>query len=841
MARISWWGVLFFVLTLTAVFAAEPYTIVPAPDWADPLPVTEPPKVPVDQIRDGVYYLMIDKFARVAEQEVYGQYARKIVTEAGVQTGSEIRIDLDPSHETIELHSVDVLRDGVWQHRLTPKLVDVLKREEGMDDYIVDGNLTLVVRLPDIRPGDIIRYDFTRRGANPVMKGHFYQSFAVGFSQPFETIRQRVLSDPARPLTTRGHATTLEPVVSGNLLTWRIDHPEIIVAEDDIPAHVTVYPWIEMSDMRDWSDVVAWARPLYDLDQPLPVDLLERISSLGGDAMGKVSAALRWVQDDVRYLGVEGGIFSHQPRAPSLVYEQRSGDCKEKVLLLVSILKRLGIAANPVLVNSGWGKGIGDFLPSPYAFDHVIVEAVIGGERYFLDPTRTSQRGPLWQIYVPDYGLGLRIAADVTGLTPVHPREASFGKTSVVETLKVPAPSNAEPATLEVDTVATGLAAENLRSDFASDGTDGIRENYLDFYAEKYPRIESAGPITTADEPATNTFRVSEKYRIPGFWEKGRKGGRVGKISAKELTGRLNWPDRSTRRWPFAIKFPSSLEFTTHVTLPEEWPDASDTDETSNPWFKFSYYSRSSGASLTLGGAYEALAAEVPADRVAEYRSEVEGAAAEAGYQLTHGSVPAAKNSWPVQILFILVIALAALLAVLCAGYLLIPRRGPPALPAHPSIAHLDGLGGWLVLVGFGLVISPFTMAAGLTQTFTPILQGDVWANLNPAGDGSHRLLWLAILLFESFFNTVFVVLRIGLIPLFFLKRRSFPSVFNAISISQTAFLILDAVVAGLLLHSPSDGGEQSSATVAFQSLIGTLVWVAYMLKSQRVKATFRR
>ena len=842
MARNSWRGLalVFFLVSLPAIIAGEPYTIAPAPAWADPLPVTAPARIPTGQIRGGIYHLVVDKFVRVAEAQAYSQYARKIVTEAGVQNGSEIRISLDPAYETILLHSVDVLRGGAWQHRLIPGLVDVLKREEGMDDYVVNGNLTLVIRLPDIRPGDVIRYDYTRQGMNPVMKGHFYQSFDVGFAHPVETIRQRVLSDPKQPLAVRGHATNLEAMVNGNLMTWQIDHPEVIVSEDDVPADVTIYPWIEVSDMTSWAEVVAWAVPLYDLDQPLPAELLDRISHLGGDSAAKAAAALRWVQDDVRYLGVEGGIFSHQPRAPELVYEQRSGDCKEKVLLLVSILRRLGISAYPVLVNSSWGKGIATFLPSPYAFDHVIVEAVIGGEHFFLDPTRTCQRGPLWQIYVPDYGVGLSIAPGVTDLTPVHPREASFGKTSVEETLKVPAPLNDEPAALEVDTVATGLAAENLRSEFVSDGVDRIRENYLDFYADKYPRVESAAPVIFEDDPDTNTFRINEKYKIPGFWEKGRKGGLIGRISAKELTGRLNWPDRSKRVWPFALKFPSRLEYTTRVTLPEDWPDASDTDETINPWFKFSYYSKGSGSSLTLGGAYEALAAEVPADRIAEYRSELESAASEAGYQLIHGGSPAASKSWPLQILFIPVVALAILLAAPCAGFFLIPRKGPPPLPASPSFSHLDGLRGWLVLIGFGLLISPFTMLAGMLQTFGPILQGDVWANLHSAGDGPHRFLWLSIVLFEVFANTAFVVLRLGLIPLFFLKRRRFPLVFNVVSVSQTAFLFFDALVVGVLMPSSSEGAGASNAMLALRSLAGTLIWVSYMLKSQRVQTTFR-
>jgi transglutaminase-like putative cysteine protease len=62
--------------------------------------------------------------------------------------------------------------------------------------------------------------------------------------------------------------------------------------------------------------------------------------------------AIRFVQDEVRYLGVETGINTHKPYPPSQILAQRFGDCKDKSLLLTTLLQARNIEAYPVLVNT---------------------------------------------------------------------------------------------------------------------------------------------------------------------------------------------------------------------------------------------------------------------------------------------------------------------------------------------------------------------------------------------------------------------------------------------------------------------------------------------------------
>jgi hypothetical protein len=61
-----------------------------------------------------------------------------------------------------------------------------------------------------------------------------------------------------------------------------------------------------------------------------------------------------------------------------------------KTALLVALLKGLGIAARPVFVDTDSGDAVARRLPAMNLFDHVLVEAQIGGRSYWLDGTRRA-------------------------------------------------------------------------------------------------------------------------------------------------------------------------------------------------------------------------------------------------------------------------------------------------------------------------------------------------------------------------------------------------------------------------------------------------------------------
>ena len=92
----------------------------------------------------------------------------------------------------------------------------------------------------------------------------------------------------------------------------------------------------------------------------------------------KVLSVLRFVQDDIRYMGIEMGQNSHKPHHPNQVFAQRFGDCKDKTYLMCTMLNAMSIQADPVLINSYYKQAIYELLPSSRNFDHVTVRVNLG-------------------------------------------------------------------------------------------------------------------------------------------------------------------------------------------------------------------------------------------------------------------------------------------------------------------------------------------------------------------------------------------------------------------------------------------------------------------------------
>lgn len=97
------------------------------------------------------------------------------------------------------------------------------------------------------------------------------------------------------------------------------------------------------------------------------------------------------MQKQVRYLflGMDGG--GYRPATAETTWARRFGDCKAKTALLLALLQALDIEARPVLVQTGPSDGLETRLPRMGAFNHVLVEARLGGKPIWpLSPTWNS-------------------------------------------------------------------------------------------------------------------------------------------------------------------------------------------------------------------------------------------------------------------------------------------------------------------------------------------------------------------------------------------------------------------------------------------------------------------
>src|SRR5438270_4573548 len=206
------------------------------------------------------------------------------------------------------------------------------------------------------------------------------------------------------------------------VFTWeRHDVPALDV-EDDTPDWFDPYDHVQVSEFASWSDVAKWADTLFQLDDESRDDvrdLAERSRGENKTRDEQIVAAIRFVQDDVRYLGIEMGRNSHQPHQPSVTLSKRFGDCKDKAFLLASLMRELGVESYPALVHTERKHGLDADLPSPMLFNHVIAEVLVGGKSYWIDGTIADQGGTLATLAAASEERALVIRPDTQSLARI--------------------------------------------------------------------------------------------------------------------------------------------------------------------------------------------------------------------------------------------------------------------------------------------------------------------------------------------------------------------------------------------------------------------------------------
>ena len=144
-----------------------------------------------------------------------------------------------------------------------------------------------------------------------------------------------------------------------------------------------------------------------------------------------------------------------------------------------------------------------------------------------------------------------------------------------------------------------------------------------------------------------------------------------------------------------------------------------------------------------------------------------------------------------------------------------------------------NGLGGWLILVGIGVVLGPFISSNMVFQAYIPLFTDGTLEILM-----SSDPLLVQIVYLEVIVNSALILLSIYLIYLFFWKKTTFPKLYILLLLSSLAFIIIDAFL--VKIASPNDPVFDPETTKTIIRLgVTAAIWVPYMRMSKRVKATF--
>lgn len=151
---------------------------------------------------------------------------------------------------------------------------------------------------------------------------------------------------------------------------------------------------------------------------------------------------------------------------------------------------------------------------------------------------------------------------------------------------------------------------------------------------------------------------------------------------------------------------------------------------------------------------------------------------------------------------------------------------------------ELEGIGGWLILVAIGIIVTPIRLFVLIISTYSEIFSTGTWDLVTTPGSAAYNALWGPIIIGEMLINSGMLIAWLYMAYLFFAKKSLFPKWYIAVAVSGLVFIVIDAFAVKLVLPDEPVFDSDTLKELA-RSLIMVLVWVPYMLVSKRVKATF--
>jgi tetratricopeptide (TPR) repeat protein len=437
-----------------------------------------------------------------AKQSVYSRSLTKILTAQGLQSGNVV-FAWQPEYADLTIHKVVIHRGGESIDVLAEgQTFAVLRREQNLEQAMLDGSLTASLFPAGLKTGDTLEVEATTSSANPVLGDHaefFFGPLNVAAGRidvsmqwppdkPMHFAKSQDMPDWKRE-TRNGFATA----------SLTLENPEVVLPPNQAPFRYAMVRVGEASDFGSWGEVSRIFAPLYEKASQIPIDgplraELDKILASTADPQARAGAALRLVQDQVRYVALTMGVGGLVPADANDTWARRYGDCKAKTALLLGLLRELGVAARPVAVRSFGGDMLQDRLPAVGLFDHVLVQASIGGKTYWLDGTRSGDTS-LERLDVPDFRWGLPIDGETAALVRITPppralplnefvieldgRDGLFGEVpaKVVETLRGDTALGTRMGMASL----TGPAREKALREYWREQFDFIEPDQMDF------------------------------------------------------------------------------------------------------------------------------------------------------------------------------------------------------------------------------------------------------------------------------------------------------------------------------------------------------------------------
>lgn len=269
----------------------------------------------------------------------------------------------------------------------------------------------LSCNLPDVEIGDIVEYVTESDILKPYDAKQFEPCFFFGGSEPVVDAKSTVIIPDTLELNiySRNGAPQPKITTSNNKkqYVWEMRDIAPMIDETYMPGAIDIVPGIFCTLFKDWNywfdKESGWKKERLEITPEIK-DLVSKTVRDGKTRADSIALIYHWVQKNVRYISIKGGLASGSTGHPAAVTLKAGyGDCTDKANLLATMLRAIGVNAYPVAVYTN-DEGRIPYRQIPILWgNHEIVEVRTEKDTSWLDPVTESYRYPYFS--AGDHGI----------------------------------------------------------------------------------------------------------------------------------------------------------------------------------------------------------------------------------------------------------------------------------------------------------------------------------------------------------------------------------------------------------------------------------------------------
>jgi len=569
-----------FVFFISGVTQAQKYNFKPIPNWVKLIDNTGESTISKYDITSGYYLKQVDYQVNLEKKAFFNHEITNVISYSGITNASQLLVTYDTSYQDLQIHHLFIWRNGKKIDRTKDLSFEIMNIEQNLQQGIYSGKISVYDNLDDIRKDDLIDFAYTLIGNNPIFGEDKYLFIPLEAMNPIDFYYVRVIFPKEKEYVYDcidcDSLTIINEVIDDyRQIEISSSNIKAVKLEDNMPSWLTPFKYFTLSSNKSWKDVNEWAQNVFSLKKnPKLDDVFVEVFTGNETTEQKISKLIDYVQDDIRYMGIESGIGSIKPFSPEQVAKQRFGDCKEKSLLLVWLLKNIGIEkAYPALVNTHLENELDAYLVSNQIFNHCIVTFEYNNETYWVDPTIAMQGGDFKDIYTYNYGKALVIGQPADTLQTISITNKK-GITNYIDELKFK--SFTDPGQLVIRSKRSGFEADTRRYLMEYYSVNDVAEKLSNVLKKQFPIVTKTDEVKIDDDMDTNTFTMTYRYDVDEIWQNGDNinppvyGYWIFRFEPLTVYDYLSNTVCEERKFDYALNYPENFNYRIVFDFPKD-------------------------------------------------------------------------------------------------------------------------------------------------------------------------------------------------------------------------------------------------------------------------------